>query len=106
MSAQIQLQCSSPAEEGQIHRTCAYNTDQEPDGLWGQCYEGAYKYRKKSDGTTEWYCCVHAAWVTHSGKCRDCGETITYETWLEYFMSTGGDDEVPCKTCAGIKAIC
>lgn len=84
-------------EDGYYQCSCAYNTNREPPGLWGQCYEAADSI---IDG--EFYCITHAHWVMHSGRCcvDGCDNGITIEMFEEHFGSTGGDDAVMCKKCA------
>jgi len=93
--------CSSCREryedDGTLVRPCDHNTNQEPGGLWGQCYDDADKW--PVDGG--YYCTVHRAWMAHSRKCANgCGRGITYGRFMAWFMPSGGDDDVLCKRCA------
>lgn len=83
-------------DEGYYQCECDYNTNEDPPGLWGQCYEQATDIENG-----RMFCITHAYWARHPGTCANgCGRGITYDRFERIFTSTGGGDEVLCRRCA------
>lgn len=88
---------SQQLAETEEYRTCSYNTNQEPDGLWGQCYEEACT---DHDGVP--YCAFHYEWVTYKKPCRRCKGTVKYDEAVPQISEAGGAHNILCRACLAV----